>query len=102
MLWLELDGVEVGPPPGARGHLALGRFGGDAELEGPRVLADGRVLAEDQLAAGEIVQELRDLRRHLVRGVVELRSELLDEHPEREAVVSEQLPISAPTSFVPW
>ena len=26
--WLELDGLEVGPPPGARGHLALGRFGG--------------------------------------------------------------------------
>ena len=32
--WLELDGVEVGPPPGARGHLALGRFGGDAEPRG--------------------------------------------------------------------
>lgn len=25
--WIEVDGSEVGPPPGSRGHLALARFG---------------------------------------------------------------------------
>jgi len=26
--WIEIAGVEVGPPPGSRGHVALARFGG--------------------------------------------------------------------------
>jgi hypothetical protein len=25
--WVELDGVDVGPPPGGRGHVALARYG---------------------------------------------------------------------------
>ena len=25
--WVELDGVDVGPPPGSHGHVALARFG---------------------------------------------------------------------------
>lgn len=32
--WIEVDGAEVGPPPGSRGHVALARFGGTAEAAG--------------------------------------------------------------------